>query len=81
MDSSRRRFIKGALVGGIAVATSGGLTRVVTGLTGTDAVNIPYPNDIQQERLLKAREYVVMTEEEKEELIQQFINNYKTQVL
>lgn len=92
MDSSRRRFIKGALVGGIAVSTSGGLTRVVTGLTGVDAVNLytkgfgvgvnmPYPDDLHQERILKGREYVLMTEGEKEELVQQFINNYKTQVL
>lgn len=81
MDSSRRRFVKGALVGGIAVATSGGLTKVATQLTGADAINMPYPNDIQQERLLKAREYVLMTGEEKEELVQQFVDNYKTQIL
>lgn len=90
MDSSRRRFIKGALVGGIAVSTSGGLTRMVTGLTGVDALNLytkgfgvgvdmPYPDDLHQERIMKGKKYVMMTDEEKKEMIEFFTNNYNKQ--
>ncbi len=78
---SRRGFIKKAVIGGIAVTSVAGLTKMAVSLAEEDAqkkAHLAQINDeIRQERIMKDKKYVTMTKEEKKNMVQMFVDNYK----
>lgn len=75
---SRRRFIKHTTIGGIALAYTVGVGRFVSSLVPEDSPQEAYLKDVLPgDRVMMERGYVLMTDREKEELIQMFIENYK----
>lgn len=77
-DISRRGFIKHAAIGGIALVYTAGAGKFVASILPDDTPQKAYLNDILPgDRVMMEREYVLMTDREKEELMQMFIENHK----
>lgn len=76
---SRRGFIKHTAVGGIAVAYTVGVGKFVASIVPDDASQKAYLKDVLPgDRVMMEREYVLMTEREKKQIVQMFIEDYKT---
>ena len=88
MDPSRRALLRGAIAGGVTLTSVGGISgvaakairegRSVAGarLVGSFLVP-PGDDDLRQEMVMRQKEYVLMTDEEKKELIDLLVRNYK----
>ncbi len=88
VDPSRRALLKGAIAGGVTLATVGSVTglaakavqegKTVTGARLVGSLLVPPgDDDARQEAIMKKKEYVLMTDEEKKELIDLLVRNYK----
>jgi len=79
-DFSRRAFIKKTLLIGVAVASTAAVAKKVASVTPRQDLRGAYLNDeIQQDKVMKGKEYVVMSKEEKEQMLQMFANDYNKQ--
>ncbi len=78
---SRRTFIKTAAVGGIAIASAAGIIKAAKTLAEEEAKKreyAAYANDeMQQDKIMKDKKYVLMTKEEKGKMLKMFADNYK----
>ncbi|MBI5048768.1 MAG: hypothetical protein HZB54_07470 [Deltaproteobacteria bacterium] len=78
--AARRAFIKQAVVGGIAVSSVAWLAKAVVATISENTPDMANLKDnLKQERIMLNKEYAVMSKQEKEELVQIFINSYKEQ--
>ena len=76
----RRTFIKKAVVGGIAVVSTASLAKKVSSMASADSANKAYLNDdIQQDKIMMQKNYVLMTREEKEQMVKTLADSYKEQ--
>ena len=79
VSSSRRKFFKRAAVGTVSLTGTAGLAKVVV-----DSVEQPDLTDLYQkdavagEQQLKEWEYVVMSDQEKTDMVQSFVDNYQS---
>ncbi len=75
--AARRGFFRKAAVGAVSVTTTAGLAKLAA-----DSVDRPDLKELYAkestagERELLSREYVVMTDQEKEEMVRQFVDDY-----
>jgi hypothetical protein len=75
---SRRDFFKKTAVGTVALTGTAELARVTASSIPDDTAQQLYGKDILAgARVLKEREYVVMSDQEKEEMIQGFVDDYR----
>lgn len=79
-DFSRRAFIKTALIGGVAVASGAVIAKKVSSLSPNKNPNNILNDDLQQDTLMKGKEYVLMTSKEKEQMVRMFEDEYYKQV-
>ena len=76
-DFSRRAFIKKTLLVGVAVASTAAVAKKVASVTPRQDLRGAYLNDeLQQDRVMKDKEFVVMSKEEKERMVQMFVGEY-----
>ncbi|MBI5234103.1 MAG: hypothetical protein HY880_07095 [Deltaproteobacteria bacterium] len=79
-DFSRRAFIRTALIGGIAVASGAAIAKKVSSLSPNNNPQSAYLDDgLQQDNLMKGKEYVLMTRKEKEQMAKMFEDEYYKQ--
>jgi len=77
---TRRTFIKTAVIGTVVATSSAGLSKVITSAAPKAMQPRMHTNDdIQQEKVMLGKEYVLMTKEEKKEMLQMLIRGYKEQ--
>ncbi|MBI5286499.1 MAG: hypothetical protein HY878_02775 [Deltaproteobacteria bacterium] len=77
MDLSKRTFIKQTLIGGAAIASSAGLSKLIISTAVPLYPQWMYMNDLTAaDMILMQRQYVVMSKEEKDQMIRMFIENY-----
>jgi len=75
--SSRRDFFRKAAVGAVAVTGTAELAKVTASSLADDNAQTLYEKDIVAgDRVLAEREYVVMSDQEKDEMLQGFVDNY-----
>lgn len=76
-SSARRSFFKKAAVGAVSLTTAAGLAKVVVDSAPQTSLQDSYIKGSQagEDELMK-REYVLMSDQEKAEMVQTFINNY-----
>lgn len=80
-DFSRRAFIKTALIGGVAVASGAVIAQKVSSPSPNKNPNNVYSNDdLQQDKLMNDKKYVLMTSKEKEQMVRMFEDEYYKQV-
>ena len=78
VSQARRGFFAKAAVGAVSISGTAGLAKVVV-----DTIPEPDLSDLYQKDLLAGeqelgeREYVLMSAAEKEDMVQQFIDNYR----
>lgn len=78
----RRDFLKKAAIGSLAFATTAGVAKKVVSVATETDVKKAYLNDILPgDSVLKNREYVVMTDAEKKQMVKMFTENHKKQSL
>ncbi|MBI4745886.1 MAG: hypothetical protein HY786_04940 [Deltaproteobacteria bacterium] len=78
VDFSKRAFIKTALIGGIAVASGAVIAKkIVSNIPNTGLANASVSDELQQDRVMKDKEFVVMSKEEKDRMVQMFVSGYK----
>lgn len=81
VDVSKRKFIKKVAAALGVVAASAGLANILVSAS-SDAINrkranINYTNDgLQQERVISQKQCVLMTDEEKKQMLNEILNNY-----
>jgi hypothetical protein len=76
--TSRRQFVKKALVSSVALTSTGVLANKVASLVPDNSSQKAYLNDVLPgDRVMMNREYVMMTDEEKKKMIGMLIKNYK----
>ena len=77
-ETSRRDFFRKAAVGAVAVTGTAELAKVTASSLTDDNAQTLYAQDIAVgDRVLADREYVVMSDQEKEDMIQGFVDNYR----
>lgn len=77
---SRRAFIKTAVIGAVVATSSAGFSKIITSAAPKGMQLRMHTNDdIQQEKIMLRKEYVLMTEEEKNQMLQMLIRDYKEQ--
>lgn len=77
-SSSRRNFLKKTAMGSVAVVATAGLAKKVVDLAaekGSKGSDAEYLS--QGDRVFQGREYVEMTEAEKNRQIRMFVDDYK----
>ena len=78
---SRRGFFKRAAVGGVAITGTAGLAKLTISALPNQNPQELYDNDVRRgNRVLAQRTYVEMTDQEKEEMVQELITRHKAQV-
>ena len=78
VDFSKRAFIKTALIGGIAVASGAVIAKkIASNIPYTGLTNASVSDELQQDRVMKDKEFVVMSKEEKDRMVQMFESEYK----
>ena len=78
---ARRKFLKKATIGGLAVASTAGIAKKVADVTSKVDVKKAYLNDVLPgDKVWKKRKYVTMTEAEKNQMVQMFTENYKKSI-
>ncbi len=77
-DASRRSFLKKAAIGGLALsATAAAAQKVVSVASEVDVKNAYLKDILPGDKVWQGREYVTMTESEKNQLVQRLTQNYK----
>ncbi|MES9844630.1 MAG: hypothetical protein ABW162_07200 [Candidatus Sedimenticola sp. PURPLELP] len=77
VSDDRRKFFKRAAVGAVSVTATAGLAKAVTESVPRPSMRERYVKDsLTGEEELMRREYVAMTEQEKLEMVQEFIDSY-----
>ena len=78
VDFSKRAFIKTALIGGIAVASGAVIAKKITSnIPKTKLASAYVDDELQQDRVMKDKEFVVMSKEEKEQMVKTIVSEYK----
>jgi hypothetical protein len=78
--SSRREFVKKALVSSVALTSTGVLSKKVASLIPDNNSQTAYLSDILPgDRVMMNREFVLMTDDEKKKIIRKFIKDYNKQ--
>ncbi len=78
--SARRGFFKKAAIGAVSISGAAGLAKVVVDSVPQPDLQELYAKDgLAGERELTQREYVLMSSEEKEDMVHAFIDNYRDQ--
>ncbi|MCU7814033.1 MAG: hypothetical protein KZQ89_03245 [Candidatus Thiodiazotropha sp. (ex Lucinoma kastoroae)] len=78
--STRRGFFKRAAVGAVSITGTAGLAKVVVDSSLQPDLQDNYIKDhLSGEQELSEREYVLMSEQEKADMVQTFINSYSDQ--
>ena len=76
--ASRRKFLKGAAIGGVSLAVSGAVAKkIVTAASEHSRGGDDKPYLSRGDRALMEREYVEMSSSEKDQQVKMFIDNYK----
>ena len=76
--TSRRNFFRKAAIGAVAVTGTTELAKVTASSLVDDNAQTLYAKDIVAgDRVLAERQYVVMSDQEKEEMVQGFVDNYR----
>lgn len=77
-NSSRRGFLKKAVISGVAIAATATLAKKAAQLIPDETPQRAYSEDMATGDIeLSKREYVVMTGNEKDELVRAFTENYR----
>ncbi len=77
ISKGRRGFFAKAAVGAVSISATAGLAKVVV-----DTMPEPDPGDLYRkdglagERELRERDYVLMSDGEKDDMVRQFVDNY-----
>lgn len=80
VDHSKRAFLTKALIGGVAVVSTAAIAKKVVSSSSVKDVKGAYLKDEQmQDRVMKDKQYVLMTSEEKEQMVQMFVSDYYKQ--
>lgn len=80
VDFSRRAFVKKALLTGLTVVGTAAVTKKVVDAVPRQDVKAAYLSDeVQQDRVMKDKQYVLMTQEEKDHMVQMFVSDYSKQ--
>ena len=75
---SRRSFFKKAAVGAVALTGTAELAKQVATTITDDAVRLRYEKEVLAgDAVMSEWEYVVMSDREKQDMVQTFIDNYK----
>ena len=78
VDYSRRSFIKKTLLLGVAVASTAAVAKKVSSVVPRQDIKGAYLNDeVQQDLVMKDKQYVLMTKEEKDQMVQMFEKEYR----
>lgn len=78
--ATRRGFFKKAALGAVSVTGTAGLAKVVVDSVQQPDLQDLYAKDgLAGEQVLKRREYVLMSDQEKEEMVQSFVDSYRDQ--
>ncbi|MCU7890540.1 MAG: hypothetical protein KZQ78_02570 [Candidatus Thiodiazotropha sp. (ex Ustalcina ferruginea)] len=78
--STRRGLFKRAAAGAVSITGTAGLAKVVVDSSLQPDLQDKYIKDhLSGEQELMGREYVLMSEQEKADMVQTFINNYSDQ--
>ena len=78
--AARRGFFKKAAVGAVSLSGTAGLAKVVVDSTAKPDLQGLYVKDqLAGERELAARDYVLMSDKEKEDMVQMFVDSYHEQ--
>ena len=79
-EISRRIFIKAAAALGVAAAGAGVSMKLVSASSDTiirKRANLNYANDdLQQERVMSQKQLVLMTDEEKKQMLNEILHDY-----
>lgn len=76
-STARRRFFKRVAVGAVSITTTAGLAKaVVDSVPQTDMQDHYVKDGLAGEDELMNREYVLMSDQEKADMVQTFIDNY-----
>lgn len=77
MDFSKRAFIKTVLIGGVAVAAGAVISKKISSNIPKNNLASAYVDDeLQQDKVMKDKEFVVMSKEEKDRMVQMFESEY-----
>ena len=75
---SRRGFLKNAALATTVVATSVGVTKTISTIIPKENFQNKYASDVRAgDKPLQEREYVVMSDKEKKDIVKQFEDSYK----
>lgn len=78
VSQARRGFFAKAAVGAVSISGAAGLAKVVVDSTPEPDLGDLYRKDqLAGEQELAEREYVLMSASEKEDMVQQFVDNYR----
>ncbi|MCU7932103.1 MAG: hypothetical protein KZQ90_14975 [Candidatus Thiodiazotropha sp. (ex Codakia rugifera)] len=78
--STRRGFFKRAAVGAVSITGTAGLAKVVVDSSLQPDIQDKYIKDhLSGEQELREREYVLMSDQEKADMVQTFINSHSDQ--
>lgn len=76
--AARRGFFKKAAVGAVSITGTAGLAKVVVDSVQQPDLQDLYARDsLAGEQELKQREYVLMSDREKQDMVQSFVDNYE----
>ena len=78
MDFSKRAFLKTALMGGIAVVSGAVIAKkIASNIPNADLKSAYVDDELQQDRVMRDKEFVLMSREEKEQMVKMFASEYK----
>ena len=77
VNLSRRHFIKKAVIGGIAAISTASIAKKVVSMESEKTQREAYIKDeFRQDMVLKDKKFVLMTDDEKRQLVDMFVSNY-----
>lgn len=82
VDYSKRAFMKKALIGGIAAVSTAAVAKklISSEAAGKKNTQKAYVNDeLMQDKIMKDKQFVLMTREEKDQMVQMFVSDYNKQ--
>ncbi len=82
VDHSKRAFLTKVLIGGVAAVSTAAIAKklISSEAAGKKNTQQAYVNDeIMQDKTMKDKEYVLMSREEKEKMVQMFVSDYNKQ--
>ena len=80
--TARRGFFKKAALGAVSLSGTAGLAKVVVDSTPEPDLQALYEKDrLTGEEELRKREYVLMSDKEKEDMVQTFVDSYHGRAL